>query len=70
MADYDRTTGAPWSETDLDQLRILAAEGTSTSVIAVQLGRTEEAISHKASQEGIKLTPASLNPYDPNTLNS
>jgi len=68
MADYDRSTGAPWNEADLDQLRILAAEGTATGVIAVQLGRTEEAISHRAAQDGISLTPISHNPYDPDTL--
>ncbi len=68
MADYDRSTGAPWSAADLEQLRILAAEGTATSVIAVQLNRSEEAIAHRAAQDGIALTAASHNPYDPNTL--
>lgn len=68
MANYDRTTGAPWSADDLDQLRILATEGTSASVIGVQLGRTEKAISHQASLEGISLTSVSRNPYDPDTL--
>ncbi|MFG6581997.1 hypothetical protein [Sulfitobacter sp. 1A12779] len=69
MADYDRSTGAPWSAEDLEQLRILAAEGTATSVIAVQLNRSEEAIAHRAAQDGINLTAASHNPYDPDTLN-
>jgi len=68
MADYDRSTGAPWSAADLEQLRILAAEGTAPPVIAVQLDRSEEAIVHRAAQDGISLSPASLNPYDPDTL--
>lgn len=68
MADYDRSTGAPWSAADLEQLRILAAEGTATRVIAVQLGRSEEAITHRAAQDGVNLAPASHNPYDPDTL--
>ncbi|WPZ22078.1 hypothetical protein T7987_02175 [Sulfitobacter faviae] len=69
MADYDRSTGAPWSAEDLEQLRILAAEGTATGVIAVQLNRSEEAIAHRAAQDGIALAAASHNPYDPDTLN-
>ena len=57
MADYDRSTGAPWSAADLEQLRILAAEGTAPSVIAVQLDRSEEAIAHRAAQDGPRDAP-------------
>ncbi|MEX3316477.1 hypothetical protein [Sulfitobacter sp. PS-8MA] len=55
MTEYDRTTGEPWNDEDLDQLRILAAEDKALGVIAVRLGRTEEAVRHKAEAEGISL---------------
>ncbi|SDF02235.1 hypothetical protein [Sulfitobacter delicatus] len=55
MTEYDRTTGEPWNDADLDQLRILAAEDKALGVIAVQLGRTEEAVKNKANAEGISL---------------
>ena len=55
MTEYDRTTGEPWNDADLDQLRILAAEDKALCVIAVQLGRTQEAVAHKARSEGISM---------------
>lgn len=58
MTEYDRTTGEPWNDADLDQLRILAAEDKALGVIAVQLGRTEQAVFHKAKAEGISLMGA------------
>ncbi|NUH66641.1 hypothetical protein HTT03_15270 [Sulfitobacter sp. S0837] len=58
MTEYDRTTGEPWNDADLDQLRILAAEDKALGVIAVQLGRTERAVLHKAKAEGISLMGA------------
>lgn len=59
MTDHDPATGAPWTESEVDQLRILAAENTPTDQIALRLGRTEAAITHKAAQEAITLPPGS-----------
>lgn len=64
MAEYDRNTGEPWTEDDVDQLRQLAAENTPTRVIGLKLGRTEEAVQSKASDEGISLKPVNQSPYN------
>jgi hypothetical protein len=45
----------PWNETSLEQLRQLACEGADIGEIAKIMGRTQEAVRYKASQQGIAL---------------
>lgn len=56
--------GEPWTEADVRRLRQLAAGNTPTRVIALQMGRTPEAISSEASREGITLKPTNQSPYN------
>ena len=58
-----RNTGTPWTPTQVQQLRDLAAGNTPTRVIGLKLGRTEDAIYNRASQEGISLQPTNQAPY-------
>jgi hypothetical protein len=51
MTKSTRNTGKPWSPEDVKQLRQLAKENTPTRVIGLKLGRTEDAVYNKASQE-------------------
>ena len=44
-----------WSDSDLEQLRRLAAEKVPTRDIAMKLRRTVKAVQDKARQEGITL---------------
>lgn len=61
---YTRNTGKPWTATDDKQLRQLANENTPTRVIGLKLGRTEDAIYSRASQEGVSLAPVNQSPYN------
>ena len=45
----------PWSDSDLEQLRQLAAEKMPTRDIAKKLKRTVKAVQAKASRKGIAL---------------
>jgi hypothetical protein len=63
MAEYDRNTGEPWTEDEVKQLRDLAEENTPTRVIGLKLGRTEDAVYAKASDEGISLKPVNQSPH-------
>lgn len=42
----------------------LADQNTPTRVIALKLGRTEDAVRAKASEENITLKPANQSPYN------
>lgn len=64
MAKYNRNTGKPWTPTDLSSLRALARENTPTRVIGLKLGRTEDAVRTKASDNGISLHPTNQSPYN------
>lgn len=55
---YTRNTEQPWTAGEVQALRDLAAENTPTRVIGLKLGRTEDAVYAKASEEGISLLPA------------
>lgn len=58
-----RNTGNSWTLAEVNQLRQLAKENTPTRVIGLKLGRTEDAIRAKASEEGISLKPTNQSPY-------
>jgi len=60
---YTRNTGKQWSPADVKQLKQLAKGNTPTRVIGLKLGRTEDAVYSKASQEGISLSPTNQSPY-------
>lgn len=63
MSKSNRNSGKPWGAQDVQQLRKLAAENTPTRVIGLKLGRTEDAIRTKASEEGVSLKPTNQSPY-------
>lgn len=63
MAEYKRNSGKPWKSTEVSQLQTLAAGNTPTRVIGLKLGRSEDAVRTKASEEGISLKPSNQAPY-------
>lgn len=64
MPKYTRNTGKEWTKKDLRQLRDLAKQNTPTRVIGLKLGRTEDSVRSKASNEGISLRPNNQSPYN------
>lgn len=64
MAKYNRNTGKPWSSQDIAKLRRLARGNTPTRVIGLELGRTENAVYSKASEEDVSLKPTNQSPYN------
>lgn len=64
MPKYTRNSGSDWTSTDVKQLRQEAKQNTPTRVIGLHLGRTENAVRNRASQEGISLKPTNQSPYN------
>lgn len=64
MAQSDRNSGKPWTKADLNKLQELAKANTPTGVMSIKLGRTENAIYTKASEQGIPLKPTNQSPYN------
>lgn len=56
--------GKPWTGDDLNQLKTLITENTPTGLIAMKLGRTEDAIRDKCKVEGLSLAPTNRSPRD------
>ncbi len=63
MSKSTRNSGKPWSSSEVRQIRQLANQNTPTRVIGLKLGRTEDAIRNRASQESISLKPTNQSPY-------
>ena len=63
MAKTPPNHGKSWSSSDVQQLRKLAAGNTPTRIAALKLGRTEDSVYSKASDEGISLKPTNQRPY-------
>jgi len=63
MNKSTRNTGKEWSRSEVSNLRNLARENTPTRVIGLKLGRTEDAVRTRASQESISLKPTNQSPY-------
>jgi hypothetical protein len=64
MPKYTRSNGRNWSGREVSQLRTLARQNTPTRVIGLKLGRSEEAVRAKASNEGVSLKPTNQSPYN------
>ncbi|WP_298016710.1 hypothetical protein [uncultured Castellaniella sp.] len=63
MTKSTRNSGKRWTSDDVKALKSLAKENTPTRVIGLKLGRTEDAIYAKASDEGVSLKPTNQSPY-------
>ncbi len=64
VVKYNRNSGKPWTSGNVKELRSLAKENTPTRVIGLKLGRTEDAVRTKASEENVSLKPTNQSPYN------
>jgi len=64
MTKSTRNTGKPWTPDEVTTMRTLAKENTPTRVIGIKLGRTEDAVRSRASDERISLKPTNQSPYN------
>jgi hypothetical protein len=64
MAKTPSRHGTAWTSADEKQLKVLAQQNTPTRVIGLKLGRSEDAVRAKASDEGISLKPTNQSPYN------
>ena len=64
MAKYNRNSGKDWTQKEVSQLKSLAVKNTPTRVIGLKLGRTENAVQTKASENKISLKPTNQSPYN------
>lgn len=63
MPYYKRNSGKEWSSKEVSEMKKLAKENTPTRVIGLKLGRSEDAVRTRASEEGISLKPTNQSPY-------
>lgn len=63
MAKQPPNHGKQWTPQEVKKLETLADGNTPTRVIGLKLGRTEDSIYAKASDEGISLAPTNQSPY-------
>jgi hypothetical protein len=63
MSKRPSNHGKSWSQQDVTKLEQLVKQNTPTRVIGLKLGRTEDAVQRKASDEGISLKPTNQSPY-------
>ena len=59
-----KNSGKTWTKSDVKQLESLADHNTPTRLIAYKMGRSEDAIRSKASDEDISLKPTNQSPYN------
>jgi hypothetical protein len=64
MAKEPPNSGKPWSGKDVSELKRLAKGNTPTGLIAHKLGRSEDAVRSKASDEDVSLKPVNQSPYN------
>lgn len=64
MAKKPTNHGKDWTAKDVQNLQKLADQNTPTRVIGIKLGRTEDAVQSKASEENISLKPTNQSPYN------
>ena len=58
--------GKQWTESDIQILIKLIQGNTPTGIIAMKLGRTEDAIRSKVGSLNLSLAPTNKSPYDRN----
>lgn len=63
MNKSTRNNGKQWTRAEVIELQQLAKKNTPTRVIGLKLGRTENAVRTKASDENISLKPTNQSPY-------
>jgi hypothetical protein len=56
--------GEQWTQAQVQNLQKLANQNTPTRVIGLKLGRTEDSVQAKASEESISLKPTNQSPYN------
>ena len=64
MSKSTRNSGTHWSNADVERLAEMARQNTPTRVIGLKLGRTEDGVRNKASEEDISLRPTNQSPYN------
>ena len=64
MAKKPANQGKQWTPAEVRQLEKLADENTPTRVIGIKLGRSEDSVRSKASDEDISLKPTNQSPYN------
>ena len=64
MAKNNRNSGKEWKPAEIKEIKSLAAKNTPTRVIGLKLGRTEDAVRNKASENKISLSPTNQSPYN------
>lgn len=63
MAKPPPNHGKHWTKQEVKALEKLADGNTPTRVIGLKLGRTEDSVRSKASDEDISLKPTNQSPY-------
>ena len=63
MAKPPPNHGKQWTKQEVKALEKLADGNTPTRVIGLKLGRTEDSVRSKASDEDISLKPTNQSPY-------
>jgi hypothetical protein len=64
MAKKPPNQGKSWSNEEIRRLKTLADQNTPTRVIGLKMGRSEDAVYAKASDEGVSLRPTNQAPYN------
>lgn len=64
MAKTPANHGKPWTSADVSHLKQLAKQNTPTRVIGLKMGRTEDAVRAKASENDVSLKPTNQSPYN------
>ena len=64
MPKSTRNSGKAWTPSEVATVQKLANVNTPTRVIGLKIGRTEDAVRTKASEENISLKPTNQSPYN------
>lgn len=64
MPKSTRNSGKSWTPHEIKSMKALAGGNTPTRVIGLKLGRSEDAIYSKASEQGVSLKPTNQSPYN------
>lgn len=64
MPNKPENHGKAWTSPQDAQLKQLASGNTPTRIIGLKMGRTEDAIRDRASEQGVSLKPVNQSPYN------